>query len=98
MPKFSYDTVLNSVEDSCALTQPLVSPRPDIVPQTRPTPTQTQETTEAPPTQVSGSAQQLQDIAVVGNQLTGNVTIDLTPFQQALSALNFSESKDGDIA
>ena len=98
MPKFSYDTVLNSVEDSCALTQPLVSPRPDIVPQTRPTPTQTQETTEAPPTQVSGSAQQLQDVAVVGNQLTGNVTIDLTPFQQALSALNFSESKDGDIA
>lgn len=98
MPKFSYDTILNSVEDSCALTQPLVSPRPDIVPQTRPVTTSTQEVVETPTTAVSGSSIQVEDVQVTGEQLTGNITIDLTPYQQALESLNFTETKDGDIA
>lgn len=98
MPKFSYDTILNSVEDSCALTQPLVSPRPDIVPQTRPVTTTTQEVVETPTTAVSGSSIQVEDVQVTGEQLTGNITIDLTPYQQALESLNFTETKDGDIA
>lgn len=99
MPKFSYDTILSSVEDSCALTQPLVSPRPEVVPEVRPPRTTTQEVVETPPTgSASGSALQVENIQVDGSQITGNVTIDLKPFQQALEALDFSATKDGDIA
>jgi len=99
MPKFSYDTILSSVEDSCALTQPLVSPRPEVVPETRPPRTTTQEVVETPPTgSASGSAIQVENIQVNGSQTTGTVAIDLKPFQQALEALDFSATKDGDIA
>lgn len=99
MPKFSYDTILSSVEDSCALTQPLVSPRPEVVPEIRPPRTTTQEVVETPPTgSASGSAIQVENIQVNGSQITGTVAIDLKPFQQALEALDFSATKDGDIA
>lgn len=99
MPKFSYDTILSSVEDSCALTQPLVSPRPEVVPETRPPRTTTQEVVETPPTgSASGSAIQVENIQVNGSQITGTVAIDLKPFQQALESLDLSATKDGDIA
>lgn len=98
MPKFSYDTILNSVEDSCALTQPLVSPRPDIVPDPAPVRTPTAEVVETPPTTTSGSSLQVENIQVVDGVVSGNTTIDLKPYQEALKSLNFSETKDGDIA
>ena len=70
MPKFSYDTILSSVEDSCALTQPLVSPVPEVTPQPRPVRTSTQQTVEAPPSASgSGSAIQVENIQVVDGQI-----------------------------
>lgn len=100
MPKVTYQALLDGVTDSCALTEPAASIAPEVLqPPRRPAPTNSNQEVEQPDTQTTGSVtgsapQALDNLVVSGNQITGTVTIDLTPYQKALDNLDFSTKED----
>lgn len=100
MPKITYQALLDGVTDSCALTQPIASVAPEALqPPRRPARTVTEEEVEPANTEATGSVtgsgpQQISNLVVSGNQITGTVTIDLAPYQKALDNLDFSTRED----
>lgn len=100
---FTYQTILDGVTDSCSLTQPVVSTLPEATRPTRQSVGRAGAQNVPPATEATGSGslpgqtegvQQIQDLTVSGNAISGNVTIDLTPYQTALQGLNFPQNND----
>ena len=97
MSKISYDTLLDGITDSCALTQPVASAARNVVPRRVATPVpQTTGSAEPPPTDVSGSQppQVLENISINGSQITGTAKLDLKPYQDAVAAISLPASRD----
>ena len=97
MSKISYNTLLDGITDSCALTQPIASAARNVVPRRVATPVpQTTGSAEPPPTDVSGSQppQVLENISINGSEITGTAKLDLTPYQDAVAAISLPASRD----
>jgi len=105
----NYQSLLDGVTDSCSLTAPINSSLSETITATRSALARTGAPTATVEVEVSGSAsgsasgslpgqeagvQQLQELTVSGNTITGNVTIDLTPYQAALENLSFPQNND----
>jgi hypothetical protein len=94
MPKITYDSLQNTVTDSCALTQPLTSPAPELrAPSRRPQQTTNNQQLEPTPTATSQSIA-VENLTITNTSVAGNVTIDVTQYQNAVEALDFTAYKD----
>lgn len=97
MSKISYDTLLDGITDSCALTQPIASAARNIVPRRVATPVaQTTGSVEPPPTDVSGSqpTQVLENIVINNSQISGTAKVDIKPYQDAVAAISLPAARD----
>lgn len=97
MSKISYDTLLDGITDSCALTQPIASAARNVVPRRVAAPVpQTTGSVEPPPTDVSGSQppQVLENIVINNSQISGTAKVDIKPYQDAVAAISLPASRD----
>ena len=92
MANISYDSILDGITDSCALTEPLSSL---IKPSPQPRRRVVSETvTGATGSATTGSNNQDVDVVYTGSSFTTTITIDLKPYQDAIAALKFDGYKD----
>lgn len=92
MAGISYNSILEGITDSCALTEPLSSL---IVPPKQPKRRGGSGTVAgATGSAITGSNNQDVDVAFTGSGFTTNITIDLKPYQDAVAALKFDGYKD----
>lgn len=96
MPIFTYDSIKDTVTDSCALTQPLSAPDPVITaPKARKV--RRGNTLVDPPPAATAASESIQNLVVTNTGFTGNVSIDLKPYQDALANIKFDAYKDSSI-
>lgn len=96
MPIFTYDSIKDIVTDSCALTQPLSAPDPVITaPKARKV--RRGNTLVDPPPAATAASESIQNLVVTNTGFTGNVSIDLKPYQDALANIKFDAYKDSSI-
>lgn len=96
MAKITYQSIQDTVTDSCALTQPLSAPDPVKTTRTARKVTRRDQTIDPPPAAVADSGS-IQDLTVTSTGFTGNISIDLAPYQQALEGIKFDAYKDSSI-
>jgi len=96
MPKITYQSILDQVTDSCALTQPLSAPDPV---KTSPKARKVRRGGDLidPPPAATAASESIQNLVVTNTGFTGNISIDLKPYQDALAGIKFDAYKDSSI-
>jgi hypothetical protein len=96
MPIITYQSILDQVTDSCALTQPLSAPDPvKTSPKARKV--RRGENLIDPPPAATAASESIQNLVVTNTGFTGNISIDLKPYQDALADIKFDAYKDSSI-